>query len=237
MQKEGAHKNISVLNNIRNRILVGILLATPIVATIWIFKFLLGLSTAWIPVKSLTKMGIPFSDFVLQGIVLLCVCFVFYILGFLVQNFFGKKIYKLTDAIFSKIPFIKNIYVFVRQLCEWVAKSHSTMFESVVLVEYPRKGLYALGLATAKAPHLISSKITDENGEPLDCTSVFIATTPNPTSGVYIIVPTKDLIKINMDVSTAINQIVSAGAILPDNGDRGAESPLMELLNRYQTGQ
>jgi len=234
MQKETIQKKISVLNSIRNKVLVGVLLATPIMATVWIFKFLLNLSTAWIPVASLEKMGIPFSGYVLQGLALLCVIFVFYTLGFLVQNFFGKKIYQLTDNILSKIPLIKNIYIFVRQICEWVAKSHSTMFESVVLVEYPRKGVYAIGLATAKTQSAICARITDENGVPLDCTNVFIATTPNPTSGVYIIVPTRDLIRINMDVSTAINQIVSAGAILPESGSSGSESPLMELINRYQ---
>lgn len=237
MQKEAplTHKKISVLTSIRNKILVGVLLATPIVATIWIFKFILKHATAWISVDSLDKLKIPFSGYVQQGLVLLCMIFAFYILGFLVQNFLGKKIYKWTDSVFSAIPFIKNIYIFVRQLCEWVAKSHSTMFESVVLVEYPRKGLYAIGLATAKTPNVITSKITDENGVARDCTNVFVATTPNPTSGVYLIVPSSELIKIDMDVSTAINLIVSAGAILPEGSNTDQESPLMELINRYQS--
>ncbi|MDA3926883.1 MAG: DUF502 domain-containing protein, partial [Kiritimatiellae bacterium] len=227
MKTEINQKKISGFHIIRNRILVGVLLATPIMATVWIFKFLLNLSTAWIPVESLTNMGIPFSRHVLQGIVLLCVIFVFYILGFLIQNFFGKKIYQLTDKILSKIPLIKNIYIFIRQLCEWVAKSHSTMFESVVLVEYPRKGIYAIGLATSQTQQVITSKIRDENGQPVECMNVFISTTPNPTSGVYIIVPENELIKLDMDVTTAINQIVSAGAIIPGTGSSENDSPLM----------
>jgi len=234
MTKEANLKKISILHSIRNKVLVGVLLSTPIMATVWIFKFLLNLSTAWIPVASLANMGIPFSGYVLQGLVLLCVIFVFYILGFLVQNFFGKKIYQLTDNILSKIPLIRNIYIFMRQLCEWVAKSHDTMFESVVLVEYPRKGLYAIGLATAQTQSVISSHIKDENGMPVECMNVFVSTTPNPTSGVYIIVPVKDLIKLDMDVTTAINQIISAGAIIPEAQSGGDNSPLMQLVNRYQ---
>jgi len=234
MNNDSIHKKVTILNGIRNKILVGVLLATPVMATIWIFKFLLNLSTSWIPVTKLEKFNIPFSGYVLQGLVLICVIFVFYILGFLVQNFFGKKIYQLTDSILSRIPLIKNIYVFIRQLCEWIAKSHNTMFESVVLVEYPRKGIYAIGLATSKTQNAISSKIKDSSGEPRECLNVFISTTPNPTSGVYIIVPENEVIKLNMDVTTAINQIVSAGAIIPESESGSENSPLMDLVNRYQ---
>jgi uncharacterized membrane protein len=237
MKRESDHKKVTMLNGIRNKILVGVLLATPIMATVWIFKLLLGLSTSWIPVTTLEKMGIPFSGYVLQAVVLVCVIFVFYILGFVVQNFFGKKIYQMTDNLLSKIPFIKNIYVFVRQLCEWVAKSHNTMFESVVLVEYPRKGIYAIGLATSQTQDVIASQIKDERGEPLECLNVFISTTPNPTSGVYIIVPKKSVIPLEMDVTTAINQIVSAGAIIPESESSGEDSPLMKLISKYQKKQ
>ena len=230
MKKEGKHKKVTILSGIRNKVLVGVLLATPLMATVWIFNFLLKLSTSWIPVERLEQLGIPFSGYLLKILALLCVILFFYILGFVVQNFFGKKIYHLTDTILSRIPLIKNIYIFVRQICEWVAKSHNTMFESVVLVEYPRKGIYAIGLATSTTQNVIASQIKDENGEPLKCLNVFISTTPNPTSGGYIIVPEKNLIKIDMDVTTAINQIVSAGAILPENSSKKSGSPLMDLI-------
>ncbi len=228
-----AQKKHSIFTSIRNKILVGVLLATPIMATIWIFKFLLRLSTSWFPVDLIKKYDFPFKDYLLQFIVLICVLLVFYTLGFLVQNFFGKKIYQMTDRILSRIPLIKNIYVFVRQLCEWVAKSHNTIFESVVLVEYPRKGIYAIGLITAPTQPVITMHIKDEKGEPRECVNVFVSTTPNPTSGVYIIVPKKDVIPIDMDINTAVNQIVSAGAILPEIEGVAKQSPLMDLINKY----
>ena len=234
MQHQTGHIKKAPFARIRNRILVGVLLATPIMATVWIFKFLLNLSTAWFPVKWIENIEFPFKEFLLPFIVFLCVLLVFYILGFLVQNFFGKTIYQWTDTVLSKIPIIRNIYIFVRQLCEWVAKSRSTIFNTVVLVEYPRKGLYAIGLVTSQTQKIINSKITDENGNPVECLNVFISTTPNPTSGVYVIVPKKDVIQIDMDVHAAINQIVSAGAILPEEENGGKRSALMDLLNKYQ---
>jgi len=234
MQHQTGHIKKAPFARIRNRILVGVLLATPIMATVWIFKFLLNLSTAWFPVKLIENIEFPFKEFLLPFIVFLCVLLVFYILGFLVQNFFGKTIYQWTDTVLSKIPIIRNIYIFVRQLCEWVAKSRSTIFNTVVLVEYPRKGLYAIGLVTSQTQKIINSKITDENGNPVECLNVFISTTPNPTSGVYVIVPKKDVIQIDMDVHAVINQIVSAGAILPEEENGGKRSALMDLLNKYQ---
>lgn len=233
MKEIPTQKKHSVFTSIRNKILVGVLLATPIMATIWIFKFLLRLSTSWFPVDLIKKYEFPFKDYLLQFIVLICVLLVFYFLGFLVQNFFGKKIYQLTDKILSRIPLIKNIYIFVRQLCEWVAKSHSTIFESVVLVEYPRKGIYALGLITSATQPVIATHIKDESGEPCECANVFVSTTPNPTSGVYIIVPRKDLIPLDMDVNAAVNQIISAGAIIPEIEGDGKQSSLMDLINKY----
>lgn len=234
MKDKSKHKKHPVFTSIRNKILVGVLLATPIMATVWIFKFLLNLSTSWFPTSFIDKYDFPLKGYLLQFIVLICVLLVFYILGFLVQNFFGKKIYQTTDTILSRIPLIKNIYIFVRQLCEWVAKSHDTIFESVVLVEYPRKGLYSIGLVTSLAQKIITSKIKDASGEPCECVNVFISTTPNPTSGVYIIVPKKDVMPLDMDVQVAVNQIISAGAILPEEKENGKRSPLMDIISKYQ---
>ncbi|MFO7936130.1 MAG: DUF502 domain-containing protein [Kiritimatiellia bacterium] len=235
MKDKQGRKIFTFFAGIRNKILVGVLLATPIMATVWIFKFLLNLSTAWFPTDFLANYDFPLKGYLMQFIVLICVLLVFYFLGFLVQNFFGKKIYQITDKLLSRIPLIKNIYVFIRQLCEWVAKSRSTIFDSVVLFEYPRKGIYSIGLVTSEAQKVISSKIRDENGNPRKCVNIFVSTTPNPTSGVYVIVPEEDVIKLDMDVNAAINQIISAGAIIPET-DRGydGQNSLMDLLTRYE---
>ncbi|MEI7900696.1 MAG: DUF502 domain-containing protein [bacterium] len=227
-QKPVAASNLA---RIRNKIFIGVMLATPVMATIWIFNFLLKLTTSWFPKTLFPRLDDLFHGYLLQVLVLLAVLVIFYLLGLLAHHFLGKRLYNLADRIFSGIPFIKNIYIFVRQVCEWVAKSRNTMFEAVVLVEYPRKGSYAIGLITAQTLSAITAKILDENGQPTECVNVFIATTPNPTTGMFLIFPRKDVIKLDMDVSEAMNLIISAGAILPQKTPESSRNSMLEMID------
>lgn len=222
---------VGTVASIRNKIFIGILLATPIMATLWIFNFLLRLTTSWFPKEHFAYLDSLLDGYLLQILVLVFVLLMFYLIGLAAHYFLGKRLYRLADRLFSGIPFIKNIYIFIRQVCEWLAKSRNTMFQSVVVVEYPRKGAYALGLVTAKTAPTITSKLLDENGQPMPCVNVFIATTPNPTSGFFLIYPERDVIRLDMDVSDAINLIISAGAILPDKTVSTDKNPLLEIID------
>lgn len=221
----------SIWTNIRNKIFIGVMLATPVMATIWIFNFLLQLTTSWFPRTLFPQLNNLFHGYLLQVSVLLSVLVLFYLLGLLAHHFFGKQLYKLADRIFSGIPFVKSIYVFVRQVCEWVAKSRNTSFESVVLVEYPRRGIYTVGLVTSQTRSVITSKILDENGQPTDCVNVFISTTPSPSNGMFIIFPRKDVIKLDMDVSEAMNLVLSAGAILSQKTQENNKNSMIEMID------
>lgn len=219
------------LAKIRTKIFIGIMLATPVMATIWIFNFLLRLTTSWFPAHLFPRLDDLFHGYLLQVLVLLAVLVIFYLLGLFAHNFLGKRLYNLADRVFSGIPFIKSIYIFVRQVCEWVAKSRNTTFAAVVLIEYPRRGSYAIGLVTAQTLPVISSKILDENGQPTECVNVFVATTPNPTTGMFLIFPKKDVIKLDMDVSEAMNLIISAGAILPQRTPESSRNSMLEMID------
>ncbi len=221
---------VGTLARIRNKVFIGVLLATPIMATIWIFTFLLRLTTSWFPKQHFTYLDSLLNGYLLQILVLFFVLFMFYLIGLMAHYFLGKRLYHFADKVFSGIPFIRNIYVFIRQVCEWVAKSRNSMFQSVVVVEYPRKGAYALGLVTSKTVPAISEKILDEEGRPLPCVNVFIATTPNPTSGFFLIYPERDIRHVDMDVTDAINLIISAGAILPEKAS-SSKNPLLEIID------
>jgi uncharacterized membrane protein len=224
-------KKLGAIVKIRNKIFVGVILATPIMATIWIFNFLLRAATSWFPRHYFAYLDSLLNGYLLQILVLVFVLFMFYVIGLFAHYFLGKRLYHLADKLFSGIPFIKNIYIFVRQVCEWVAKSHNSMFEAVVLVEYPRKGCYAVGLVTAQTMPSISSKILDENGQSLACVNVFISTTPNPTSGIFLIYPERDVIRLDMDVADAINLVISAGAILPEKSTAPNRNPLLDMID------
>lgn len=220
------------LASVRNKVFLGLLLVTPIMATLWIFNLLLRSATGIFPKKLLPpewaeKLG-PFLE---QIVVLVIMLLILYLLGVLAHNFLGKRLYHLADRVFSGIPIIKNIYTFVRQLLEWFAKSRNTMFDAVVLVEYPRRGCYVIGLMTAATNPAIAERIVAADGSQQECVNVFIATTPNPTSGFLIIVPKKDVIPLDMDIADAINIIISGGAILPDKTSTGGAKTMLQIID------
>lgn len=219
--------------NIRNKIFLGVLFAMPIMATLWIFKFLVDLSTSWFNTEKLAER-FPFlgdlNQYLVEVMVILTVLLFFYLLGAMSNYFLGKKIYELIDKVLSAIPLVKNIYHFIRQICDWVARSQDNMFESVVLVEFPQKGSYSIAFVTSKTKPLLCRHIRDEAGNPLPCMNVFMPTTPNPTTGYLMIIPERDLVRVDISVSDAINLIISAGVVLPDKPGKSG-NPIVQALD------
>ena len=210
--------------HIRNRIFAGILFAAPVVATVLIFNFVLNLATAWFPRQYLEKINNAAGGYLLKLLLLLCVLIFFYIVG-VITYYIGKQATHLIDKLFSRIPFVSTIYSFLKKFREWVENRRSSIFDSVVLVPYPTPNSYAIGLVTATTDTSITQYISDELGYPLECVNVFVPTTPNPTSGFFLIYPKRDIKFMDMDVNTAINLIISAGALLPDTQAQAAFTP------------
>jgi uncharacterized membrane protein len=201
--------------HIRNRIVAGILLAGPVVVTILIFNFILDLATAWFPSEYLDRISNAFGGYLLKLLLLLCVLIFFYCIG-VFTYYVGKRATGFVDDFFSKIPFVKTIYNFMKKFREWVENRRSSIFNGVVLVPYPYSKSFAMGLVTAQTGSSITKYIKDDEGNPVECVNVFVPTTPNPTSGFFLIYPKSEVRYIDMDVNTAINLIMSAGALLPD---------------------
>ena len=124
----------------------------------------------------------------------------------------------------ARIPFIKGVYMPVRRLSESLFTQRNTLFKEVVLVQYPRKGLYSLAFLTAKVPSAIRQNMTDKDSEET-CVSLFIPTTPNPTSGLLIMVPKSEVVPLTMAVTDALTFIMSAGAVSP--GEEEESSPTL----------
>ena len=227
----------SNLSKVRTKIFIGVILATPVMATIWIFNFILHLTTSWFPKTLFPQLNSLLSGYLLQMLVLLAVLVIFYLLGLSAHHFLGKRLYHFADRVFSTIPLIKSIYIFIRQVCEWVAKSRNTTFESVVLIEYPRRGVYTIGLVTSPTMSVITSKILDENGLPTECVNVFVSTTPSPSNGMFLIFPKKDVIKLDMPVAEAMNLVLSAGAILPQKTCESDKSSMLEMIDNLISKQ
>ena len=203
-------------------VVVGFLLTTPIVATILIFRFLFNLTTDWMPRKLIEKLPKIMQGFPAQLLTLLVVLVFCYVVGLLVRNYFGRRLYQFGDKILASIPFIKGIYISVRQISQSLFTQRKTLFKEVVLVEYPRKGLFSLAFVTSRVPPALAGKIV-ANPRTQPCITLFIPTTPNPTSGLIILVERSHVIPINIPVADALTYIMSAGAVGP--GDSTELSP------------
>lgn len=208
---------------LRSNILVGMVLVTPLVITLYIvnllFSFITGNALFLALVKVLPASLRGDSDaeqIVAKVLAFIIVLMILFLLGFFVRSLFGKQLYRLGELILERIPVINKIYIWVRQISEAFLAQRQTLFKEVVLVEYPRKGLYSVAFVTAPvAPEFDAILRTEENPSHV---SLFIPTTPNPTSGLMIIASRDDLEELPITVADAMKLIVSAGAVYPGTG-------------------
>ncbi len=196
-------KNIkkSIFSKIRNNFIAGIVVLIPIGITLYITLFLISISGKIIPEKLNPNNYLPFD---IPGVEILMALLIITLIGWLSLSFLGKKFFEVFNNILKKIPILRTIYSAIGQMTETFTKTDGGE-KSVVLLEYPRKGIWAVGFTTQDNKGLIRNKI----GE--DVVNVFIPTTPNPTSGFLLMVPKKDLIYLEISFEQASKFIVSAG--------------------------
>lgn len=202
------------LRSIRANILVGLFLTVPVVATILIFNFLFKLATNWLPEDAFPELKTIWHGYPLRILTLLTILVVFYLLGLLTRNFLGRRLYLIGDKLLARIPFIKGVYLSVRRISESLFTQRKTLFKEVVLVQYPRKGLYSIAFVTASVPPSIARNLVGENTD-VPCVSLFIPTTPNPTSGILILVPRTEVMPLKIPVADALTFVMSGGAVSP----------------------
>ena len=200
-------KKTSLLNKLRNYFFTGVVVLIPIGITLYLTKFIIQVSSKLIPKEINPNHYLPFS---IPGIEILLSIFIITLIGGLSLSFLGKKILQLIDDLFKRIPFLRTIYSAILQMTESFANKNNDK-KSVVLVEYPRKGSWAVGFATKKNRTEISKK-TGKN-----LINVFMPTTPNPTSGFLLMFPEDEVIYLDMTFEEASKFIVSAGTSNPEN--------------------
>ncbi|MDC0409629.1 DUF502 domain-containing protein [Pelagibacteraceae bacterium] len=191
----------SIFSKIRNNFIAGIVVLIPIGITLYLTLFLIRVSGSIIPKEINPNNYLPFN---IPGVEIIIALIVITFIGWLSLSFLGKKFFELFNNILRKIPILRTIYSAIGQMTETFTKSDNKQ-KSVVLLEYPRKGIWAVGFATKENKGLIKNKV----GE--DIINVFVPTTPNPTSGFLLMVPKKDLIYLDITFEQASKFIVSAG--------------------------
>tara|TARA_B100000287_G_scaffold284600_1_gene268223 strand:- start:646 stop:1263 length:618 start_codon:yes stop_codon:yes gene_type:complete len=198
-------KRISLVAKLRNYFFTGIVVLVPIGITLYLTKFFISISSKLIPTEINPNSYLPFS---IPGLeILLSVIFIT-IIGGLSLSFIGRKILQLVNDLFRKIPILRTIYSAIGQMTETFAPKRKSK-KSVVLIEYPRKGSWAVGFVTKENKGEISKK-TNKN-----LVNVFVPTTPNPTSGFLLMFPKDEVIYLNMSFEEASKFIVSAGTSNP----------------------
>ena len=191
----------SFLAKIRNNFIAGIVVLIPIGITLYLTLFIVNISGNIIPKEINPNNYLPFN---IPGVEIFIALFLITIIGWLSLSFIGKKFFELFNNFLKKIPILRTIYSAIGQMTESFTKTDNSD-KSVVLLEYPRKGIWVVGFATKDNHGIIRNKVQE------DLVNVFVPTTPNPTSGFLLMLPKKDLIYLRVSFEQASKFIVSAG--------------------------
>ena len=200
-------KRISIAARLRNYFITGIVVLVPIGITLYLTKFFITISSKLIPSEINPNSYLPI---LIPGLeIVLAIIFITFI-GYLSLSFIGKKILQLFNDLLKRIPILRTIYSAIGQMAETLAPKRKSK-KSVVLVEYPRKGSWAVGFATKDNKGEISKRTNQK------LVNVFVPTTPNPTSGFLLMFPKEEIIYLDMNFEEASKFIVSAGTSNPKN--------------------
>ena len=194
-------RTISIAAKLRNYFITGIVVLVPIGITLYLTKFFIRISSKLIPAEINPNNYLPI---LIPGLEIILAIIFITLIGYLSLSFIGKKILQLFNDLLKRIPILRTIYSAIGQMAETLAPKRKSK-KSVVLVEYPRKGSWAVGFATKDNKGEISKKTNQK------LVNVFIPTTPNPTSGFLLMFPKKEIIYLDMNFEEASKFIVSAG--------------------------
>ena len=200
MAKIKKKKSLTLI--LRNYFITGVVVLIPIGFTLYLSKVLIGLSSKLIPENINPNNYLPYS---IPGIEIIISVIFITVVGGLSLSFLGKRILKLIDDLFKRIPVLRTIYSAILQMTETFSNKDSNDKKSVVLIEYPRKGVWAVGFATKENKGEMAKKTNQR------LINVFVPTTPNPTSGFLLMFPMEDVIYLDMTFEEASKFIVSAG--------------------------
>ena len=200
-------KKKSFALKLRNYFFTGVIVLIPIGFTLYLSKFLITFSTKLVPSGLNPNTYLPYS---IPGVEIILTIIFITVVGGLSLSFLGKKFLQLIDDLFKRIPILRTIYSAIGQMTDSFRNQDGNK-KSVVLLEYPRKGSWAVGFATKENTGEIKTKTN------LNLVNVFVPTTPNPTSGFLLMIPKEDLIYLDMTFEEASKFIVSAGTSTPKN--------------------
>ncbi len=208
----------SVAARLRNHFLTGIIVTAPISITLYVsWQFITFIDrqvTPLIPPDYNPETYLPFG---LPGLGLLVLVVVLIIIGALAAGFLGRGLMRFGERLLARMPVVRTIYSALKQVFETVFAEKSKAFREVVLIEYPRKGIWVIGFATGTTKGEVQNIIEDE------VVNIFLPTTPNPTSGFLLFLPRKDVIFLSMTIEEGVKMVISGGVVTPPDTRPEAE--------------
>lgn len=208
----------------RTNFLTGLVVVAPIGMTLWLIWTITGKIDSWVlPFIPTTFTLKPYIGIDLRGLGVIIFLLFTVIVGWLTKGIMGKSLLRMGEDIVDRMPVVRSIYNGLKQLAETVFAQSETSFDKVCMIEYPRKGIWAVAFISTTTKGEVSAKIpVDEQ-----MISVFLPTTPNPTSGFLLFLPQSELIELDMTVGDAMKLVISAGLVYPNNKD--ADQPSLPL--------
>lgn len=207
--EDAPHESPGLFRRLRNYFIAGMLVTAPIAITLFVTLWFLNLIDS--RVRDLLSFNDPYeTHHAIPGFGIIVAVFFFIGVGWLTRNYLGQMLLRVSESVLAKMPIVRTIYAALKQIIDTVMTTKNRAFRDVVMLEYPRKGIYCLGFLTGTTAGEVE-KLTAE-----DTINVFLPTTPNPTSGFLLFVPKKDVKILDMTVEEGIKMIVSAGIITPE---------------------
>ena len=201
-------------SKLRNNFLTGLAVIIPVFITTYLIWSTIGLVDGWVLPLIPEKYTIDkFIGIDVKGIGVVIFLLFTVIIGSLTKGYFGRTILKSAESLVDRMPVVRSIYNGIKQIAETIFSQSNNSFERACLVEYPRKGIWAVAIVSTKTKGEVNSKL----GENKDLYSIFLPTTPNPTSGFIIFTDPTELIELDMTIEQGIKYVVSGGIVSPEN--------------------
>lgn len=210
-KRAGKVRRTSMITALRNNFLTGLIVVAPVVLTAYLtWATISFVDDQIVPLVPSVYNPSTYIDFDIPGFGLFVFVIFTTVVGYFTKNLFGRQLVRVAEGWVDRMPIVRSIYNAIKQIAETILNQSGTSFQKACLVEYPRKGIWAIAFVSTDTKGEIPGKV---GKGPM--TSVFLPTTPNPTSGFLLFVPTEDIIELDMTVEEAAKLVISAGLVTP----------------------
>ncbi len=211
---------------LRNNFIAGIAVILPVIGTIFILRFIVIKTNNLVlnPTLDFFKLYLPFTvgiiylKYLIKGLILVAILLLIAVIGLATKNIIIRRFFSFWERILYRIPMVNKIYKAIRQISHVFLVRDKSLLQRVVLLEYPRRGVYSIGFVTLEGYDQIERKVSKE------IINVFVPTAPNPTSGVLLFAPREELIDLDMSIEEGLKLVISGGGVVPPTSKKKSES-------------